>query len=234
MKTVDLNADVGEGCGDDESLIPLVTSVNIACGVHAGDVSTMRAAVRLAAQCEAAIGAHPSFPDRLHFGRTEMQRSPEEIYDDVCEQVAALVTVAREEGVSVDHVKAHGALYNVAARDRRVADAISRAVASLLPGASLYALAGGAQMSSASAFGLRPVAEGFADRRYLDDGSLVPRTRPDALIDDEEEAARQAVDLVKSGRVQTICLHGDGPHAIAFAQNIRRALFDAGVGVAPP
>jgi UPF0271 protein len=232
LMRIDLNADVGEGCGDDAALLPLVTSANIACGAHAGDERTMRETVHLAQRFGVTIGAHPSYPDRAGFGRNVMNRSPEEIYDDVRSQIEALASIAGECGASLHHVKAHGALYNVAARDRSVADAVSRAVADTSNTLLLYGLAGGEQMESARAHGLRPVAEGFADRRYLPDGALVPRTRVDALIEDEEVAARQALSLVEGGIVQTICLHGDGPQALAFARRIRAALNAAGVAVA--
>lgn len=231
MTEIDLNADLGEGCGDDAALMPIVTSANIACGAHAGNETTMRETVRLALRNGVAIGAHPSFPDREHFGRVEMERAPQQIYEDVRSQIETLATIAREEGAAMHHVKAHGALYNLAARDAAVADAISRAVADTSTSLVLYGLAGGAQIESARAHGLRAAGEGFADRRYMPDGSLVPRARADALIDDEEEAVEQALSLATSGRAQTICLHGDGPHAIAFARRIRDAFARAGVPV---
>lgn len=234
MKAIDLNADVGEGCGDDAALMPLVSSANIACGVHAGDERTMRATIRLALERDVKIGAHPSYPDREHFGRIAMDRAPEQIYADVRAQIETLARIAAAEGAALHHVKAHGALYNVAAKDRFVADAISRAVADAAPGTLLYALAGGAQIESARAHGIRPVSEGFADRRYLPDGALVPRSQPGALIEDEEEAARQAIALASDGRAETICLHGDGPHALAFALRIRSALERAQIRVCAP
>lgn len=231
MMEIDLNADLGEGCGDDAALMGIVTSANIACGAHAGDEETMRETVRLALRNRVAIGAHPSFPDRENFGRTEIDRTPQQIYDDVCVQIEALAAIAREEGATLHHVKAHGALYNLAARNVAVADAISRAVADTSTSLVLYGLAGGAQIESGRAHGLRTAGEGFADRRYMPDGSLVPRSRADALIDDEEEAVAQALSLARSGRAQTICLHGDGPHAIAFAQRIRDSFARADVAI---
>jgi UPF0271 protein len=232
MKEIDLNADLGEGCGDDAALMGIVTSANIACGAHAGDETTMRETIRLALAHGVAIGAHPSFPDREHFGRVDMQRTPQQIYDDVRKQIETLGLIAREEHATIHHVKAHGALYNLAARDVAVADAISRAVADTSTSLVLYGLAGGAQIESGRAHGLRTAGEGFADRRYMPDGSLVPRSRTDALIDDEEEAVAQALSLVDAGRAQTICLHGDGPHAIAFARRIRNAFARANVAIA--
>ncbi len=231
MNEIDLNADLGEGCGDDAALMGIVTSANIACGAHAGDEETMRETVRLAQRNGVAVGAHPSFPDRENFGRIDMQRAPHEIYEDVRSQIEALAEIAREEGATLHHVKAHGALYNLAARDVAVADAISRAVADVSTSLLVYGLAGGRQIESARAHGLRTAGEGFADRRYMSDGSLVPRARPDALIDDEEEAVQQALTIVDENRAETICLHGDAPHAIAFARRIREAFTRANITI---
>jgi UPF0271 protein len=231
MTSIDLNADLGEGCGDDEALLAIVTSANIACGVHAGDVQTMDATVRSAIRHGVAIGAHPSYPDRENFGRVAMQRSPEQIFDDVVTQVRELEAIAGTRNARIHHVKAHGALYNVAARDRAVADAISRAVLAVDPQLAVVGLAGGAQIASARAFGLRGVAEVFADRGYQADGSLIPRGAPGALIDDVDGAVAQALALAHGGTGETICLHGDGPHALAFARAIRAALESAGVAV---
>jgi 5-oxoprolinase (ATP-hydrolysing) subunit A len=233
MTSIDLNADLGEGCGDDEALLAIVTSANIACGVHAGDLATMDATIRGAIRHGVAIGAHPSYPDRENFGRVAMQRSPEQIFDDVVTQVRELEAIARARKAQLHHVKAHGALYNVAARDRAVADAISRAVLAVDPQLAVVGLAGGAQIASAQAFGLRGVAEVFADRGYQADGSLIPRGAPGALIDDVDGAVAQALALARGGTGETICLHGDGPHALAFAHAIRAALESAGVAVRP-
>jgi UPF0271 protein len=231
VRRIDLNADLGEGCGDDEALLAIVTSANIACGAHAGDETTMEATVRAAIQHRVAIGAHPSYPDREHFGRAVMARTPEEIFGDVTTQILALDAVARTQGARLQHVKAHGALYNVAARDRAVADAISRAVHAIDPELTVVGLAGGEQIASARAFGLRAVAEVFADRGYQPDGSLIPRGAPGALIDEVETAVAQALRLARDGAGETICLHGDGPHALAFARAIRSALEGAGIAV---
>ena len=234
MSAIDLNADLGEGCGDDAALLGIVTSANIACGAHAGDETTMRDTIRLALRNGVEIGAHPSFPDREHFGRVEMERSPQEIYNDVRSQIDTIAAIAAEEGAALHHVKAHGALYNLAARNIAVADAISRAVVETSASLVLYGLAGGAQIESGRAHRLRVAGEGFADRRYMHDGSLVPRSRPDALIDDEEEALAQALSLTTSGRAQTICVHGDSPHAIAFARRIRDAFALVPIAVRAP
>jgi UPF0271 protein len=231
MTAIDLNADLGEGCGDDEALLAIVTSANVACGVHAGDAQTMDATVRRAIRHGVAIGAHPSYPDRENFGRVAVQRSPEQIFDDVVTQVRELEGIARVRNARLHHVKAHGALYNVAARDRAVADAISRAVLAVDPQLAVFGLAGGEQIASAQAYGLRGVAEVFADRGYQADGSLIPRGAPGALIDDVGGAVAQALALARGGTGETICLHGDGPHALAFARAIRAALEGAGVAV---
>jgi 5-oxoprolinase (ATP-hydrolysing) subunit A len=230
---IDLNADLGEGCGDDAALLEIVTSTNVACGAHAGDRATMRETVAAALRTGARIGAHPSFPDRTHFGRVVMQRTPEQIVHDVTTQISELDGVAREQGARLRHVKAHGALYNVAARDRVVADAVSRAVRDYDASLAIVGLAGGEQLASAAAYGLRPVAEVFADRRYRPDGSLVPRSEPHATIDDVDEAVAQALAFVREGRGETICLHGDGPHALVFARAIRGACEAEGVEIRP-
>ena len=230
---IDLNADLGEGCGDDAALLEIVTSANVACGAHAGDVETMRATIAAALSTGAVLGAHPSFPDREHFGRIAMVRTPEQIALDVTEQLAELDAVARELGARLRHVKAHGALYNVAARHRDVADAISRAVRDYDRALAIVGLAGGEQLASARHHGLRAIAEVFADRNYRPDGTLVPRGEPHALIEDVDEAVAQALRLVREGRGETICLHGDGPHALDFARAIRSALERSGIEVRP-
>jgi UPF0271 protein len=229
MTSIDLNADLGEGCGDDEALLAIVTSANIASGGHAGDAHTMETTVRAAIRHGVAIGAHPSYPDRAGFGRMQMERTPNEIFDDVLEQTRAIATVADAQGARLRHVKAHGALYNVAARDRDVADAISRAVVAFDSELAIVGLAGGAQLLSARAHGLRAIAEVFADRGYRPDGSLIPRGQPGALIDDVDTAVAQALALTHAGAGQTICIHGDGPHALVFARAIRAALEADGV-----
>jgi len=231
VKRIDLNADLGEGCADDEALLAIVTSANVACGAHAGDVKTMEATVQAAIANGVTIGAHPSYPDREHFGRIVLERTPDEITADVTAQIRALESIVRAHRAHLRHVKTHGALYNVAARDRAVADAITRAVCVVDPSLAIVGLAGGAQLESAKAHGLRAIAEVFADRGYRSDGSLIPRTQPGALIDDVTLAVEQALRLAQSGAGETICLHGDGPHALEFAREIRRALESAGIAV---
>jgi UPF0271 protein len=230
-RTLDINADVGEGCADDEALFEIVSSANIACGGHAGDDATMRATLRAVKARGVAAGAHPSFVDREHFGRRDLQVDPERLYGELRAQIERLAALAKAEGVVLHHVKAHGALYNLAARDRAVADVVS-AVTRDSGIATLYALSGSVALESAGARGLHAVAEGFADRRYRDDGSLVPRSEAGATIEDVDEAVAQVRRLVESGRAQTICVHGDNPHAVGFARGVRRALEAAGVRVA--
>lgn len=240
---VDLNADVGEGCGNDEALMHLVSSANIACGWHAGDAGVMLQTVRWALDNDVAIGAHPSFPDRDNFGRTEMQREPAQVYADVLYQLGALDAMVRAEGGRLSHVKPHGALYNQAARDRALAQAIVDAVQRFDKTLVFFGLAGSVMVQVARASGLRVKEEVFADRGYNPDGSLVRRGTPGALHDDEETALAQTLSMVRDRRVRaidgswvpiqadTICLHGDGAHAVAFARRIRMRLEEDGVVV---
>lgn len=238
--TIDLNCDLGEGAGNDAVLMPLITSANVACGAHAGDEATMRATVRLARLHGVAVGAHPGFADRENFGRRELMLSPKEVVELVRCQVEALCRVAVDEGTSVTYVKPHGALYNMAARDPVIADAVAEAVAGVNPNLWLYGLAGSLGLKVAGARGLRVVAEVFADRTYQSNGALTARHMPYALVASEAGAVAQAVRLVRDGRVRatdgtdvnlvadTLCLHGDGPHAVAFAHALRSALLSEG------
>jgi 5-oxoprolinase (ATP-hydrolysing) subunit A len=232
-KRIDLNADVGEGCGSDAALFEYVTTANVACGWHAGDEATMTATVRAALERRVVVGAHPSFPDREHFGRMEMARSPEEIYSDVQAQLDALSQIASREGTKLHHVKPHGALYNVSARDGAVADAVARAVRDYDRSLALVGLAGSVSVRAAERAGIRAIEEVFADRGYTPEGTLIRRGTAGALIDDADRAVAQALDFVDRGRGQTICLHGDGPHALEFARRIHAALVDAGVEIRP-
>jgi UPF0271 protein len=236
MRTVDLNADVGEGGGRDDALFPLITSANIACGGHAGDEDSMAIAVIGAMQNGLAIGAHPGFEDRRDFGRTERAISTADAVDLIVRQVSALQGVAAARGARITHVKPHGALYNLTGRDPVLADAVAAAVVQLDPSLVLYGLAGGALLTAGLARGLRVASEVFADRRYLATGALVPRSRPDAVIADEAEAVEQTLRMINAGSVQavtgeiiavradTVCLHGDSPHAVEFARRLRSAL----------
>jgi UPF0271 protein len=243
-RSIDLNADVGEGAGFDGQLIPLVTSVNIACGAHAGDEATMRAALALAIATGAGIGAHPGFNDREHFGRRELAVKPKEAAALVLEQTQFMQRVAADSGAKVAHVKLHGALYNMVSRDPALSGAVASAIAGHDPSLILVALAGSRLVEAGRAAGLRVVGEAFADRAYLSDGSLMPRGQPGAVIEDEDQAALQAIRLATEGKAgtpdggsvaidaATICLHGDSPAAAAFAHRIRRDLAKAGISIA--
>ncbi len=235
---IDLNADLGEGCANDGALMPLITSANIACGFHAGDAQTMRQSVLLAQRYGVAIGAHPSFPDRENFGRTAMLLAPDVVYAQMLYQIGALAAITRAQGGTISHVKPHGMLYNQAAASPALADAIARATKEIDSALMLVGLAGSELIRAGERYGLTTREEVFADRGYLADGSLVPRHEPGALIQDEEEAVTRTLEMVLNGRVksrdgiwtkvkaQTVCLHGDGEQALAFARRLRAA-FDA-------
>ena len=243
---VDLNADVGEGCGQDAALFPLISSANIACGYHAGDAQTMRETVALARDHAVNIGAHPSFPDRENFGRREMHLSAAELHTCIAAQIESLAAVAAAEGVRLAHVKPHGALYNMAARDRELAEVIVRAVASVDAGLMIFGLAGSALIAAGARLGLWTVSEVFADRGYQRDGTLLPRDQPGSVLHDDAQVARRAVDMVVEGSVvsadgslvtlqaETICIHGDTPGAAQMARQVREALGAAGVTIAAP
>ncbi len=240
--SIDLNADVGEGVGSDEELIPLVTSVNIACGAHAGDAATMRQALELARRHGAAIGAHPGFADPEHFGRRELPVSAAAAAELMLGQAGRLEEMATGIGLRVSHVKLHGALYNMAARDPLLGSAIVEALVGH-PRWTLVTLAGSSLEALGRAAGLSVFAEAFADRTYTRDGTLTPRSEPGALISDEDAAVRQALRIAGEGTVvatdgsvvpvnaETLCLHGDGPRAVAFARRIRMEFARAGIAV---
>lgn len=242
---IDLNADLGEGAGNDEALLQLVSSANIACGWHAGDARTMRQCVRWALRHKVAIGAHPSFPDRANFGRSAMQLPPDEVIDNMLYQIGALAAIVKAEGGQLAHVKPHGMLYNQAVKEPELAAALCEAVRQFDPGLKFFGLAGSGMIAAARQAGLTPVEEVFADRGYQPDGSLVPRGQPGALIEDEDEALAQTLSLVRERQVraidgrtvpvnaQTVCLHGDGAHALAFARRIRERLTAEGIAVMP-
>jgi UPF0271 protein len=245
--SIDLNADVGEGCPSDGELVALVSSVNIACGAHAGDEATMRGAVELALRHGAAIGAHPGFADREHFGRREIPMAPAQAAALVVDQAMLLQKVASGLGARVGHVKLHGALYNMAARDRSLAAAVVDALAEAGRRAgsqwTLVALAGSEMVSIGRARGLKVSTEAFADRSYRRDGTLTPRSDPGAVIADVDAAVRQVLRIAREGIVlsadgaevpveaDTICLHGDSPRALSFARRIRAELAAAGIAV---
>jgi UPF0271 protein len=227
---IDLNCDLGEGCPHDAELMPLITSANIACGFHAGDAPAAHQALTLAARHGVRAGAHPGFRDREHFGRVEMQRPAEQVFADCVYQIGALAALARAVGVELSHVKPHGALYNQACRDDVLARPVVEAVA--LFGLPLVGLP--ASRLEALTAGRCPfLAEGFADRRYLPDGNLVPRSRPDAFVEDPAEAVRQAEWLIRQRGVRTLCVHGDNPQALAFVRALREALTARGIAIRP-
>jgi UPF0271 protein len=242
---VDLNCDVGEGQGNDAAILPFVTSANVACGLHAGGPSVMRATVDEAARLGVAVGAHPGFADRARFGRVELELPPQEIYDLCAYQIGALGAFARRAGVALAHVKAHGALYHQAARQPEVAAAVAAAAREAAGAVILMGAPASEMEPAARARGLRFAAEGFADRGYGPDGRLLPRDLPGALVAGDDDAiAARAVEIVRTQRVpiehgtlalatQTLCLHGDDPRAAGRARAIRRALEQAGITVAP-
>jgi UPF0271 protein len=243
MTTIDINCDLGEGAGHDAELMPLITSANIACGVHAGDHTTMIETIDMAAAAGVAIGAHPGLNDRIGMGRRDLPLSPSSAADLIAVQVGELVQLAHLRGATVTHVKPHGALYNRAAKDPAIADAIAKAVRSIDPSLALIGLAGGELLRAGRARGLRVASEVFADRTYQSDGSLTPRGSADAFITDEAEAVGQVMRIVQDGIIRatdgsefqiaadTICLHGDGPQALAFAWRLRAELGTAGIAV---
>ena len=247
---VDLNSDLGESfgaytIGNDGQVVPVVSSVNVACGMHAGDPGVMRATVALAARHGVAVGAHPGYPDLQGFGRRDMALSPQEVYDCVLYQIGALGAFCRAAGVELHHVKPHGQLYNRAARDRTAADAVAAAVRDYDASLVLVGLAGSELVAAGRGAGLHCAEEFFADRAYACDGTLVPRSKPGAVVADEEAAIERTVRAVTAGsvraidgtevpvRADTVCVHGDNPHALAFARALRSALEARGVAVAP-
>jgi UPF0271 protein len=237
-RSIDLNCDLGEGAGHDSELMPLITSANIACGAHAGDAATMRATVALAQKFGVTVGAHPGFADRENFGRRELLLPLAEVRALVASQIDALRALGR-----VRHVKAHGALYNMAARDAALAEAIAEAVHAADSSLILFVLPNSELARAARARGLRIANEVFADRTYQRDGSLTPRSRPDSLIHDEGVAVAQVRRMIREGVVRatdgtdvpivadTVCLHGDGPHPVEFAKRLRAELAAAGIEV---
>lgn len=243
MREVDLNCDMGEGMGDDVGLLEFVTSANIACGVHAGDRRTMETTMRAAIARDVAVGAHPSYPDREHFGRISMVLPPKEIEELVIEQIETLAQIAAANGIRLSHVKPHGALYNDAARDEKLAGVIAAAIRRTDAALIFIGLAGSKMLDAGKKAGLRIAAEAFCDRAYESDGSLRSRSLPGAVHHDPELASRQALDIAVHQRVRThdgemivieagtLCIHGDSPNAVAMTRAVRAALEEAGVVV---
>ncbi|WP_410678377.1 5-oxoprolinase subunit PxpA [Avibacterium paragallinarum] len=241
MQHVDLNVDLAEGCGNDQRLLQLVTSANVACGLHAGDFNEMRKAIRWAKENNVRVGAHPSFPDRENFGRTNMQLSDEELKACLLYQLGAIKALCEAENVPLSYVKPHGALYNQAAKEESLATLIVKTIKAFDSELKLMGLSGSLMLNVAEQQGLGTISEVFADRHYLADGSLVPRSRADAMVESDEEAINQVLQMVLNGTVRSvdgvevainvdsICLHGDGEHAISFADKIRQALIQRGI-----
>lgn len=243
MLHIDLNCDMGEGIGNEEALMPYISSANIACGYHAGSNASMKRIVELCMQYNVAIGAHPSFPDKENFGRTEMQLPLNDIYDIVTQQLKVLNEIAFVKGATLHHVKPHGALYNMAARQKDIAVTIAKAVKDCNPLLIYYGLSGSVMIEAAKQEGLCTASEVFADRTYQTDGSLTPRTLPNALITDTAVAIRQVQQIINSQSVMsingvtislqanTVCLHGDGIHAVEFAKALYTDLQQSGITI---
>ncbi|WP_428911435.1 5-oxoprolinase subunit PxpA [Niallia sp. Krafla_26] len=241
MFKIDLNCDMGESfgsyhLGNDEKLLDFVTSANIACGFHAGDPTIMRKTVRMALDKKVAIGAHPGLPDLAGFGRRNMQITPQEAYDLVLYQIGALSAFVKAEGGKLQHVKPHGALYNMAAKDEQLSLSIAKAIYQMDPELILFGLSGSELIKAGRKIGLRCANEVFADRTYQQDGSLTPRANAYALINTNEEASHQVITMIKKSNVrslqgtdvsinaETICIHGDGNHALEFAKHLVSSL----------
>jgi len=232
----DINCDTGEGIGNDELIMPFISSANIACGYHAGDIETMRSTIELCIKYNIAVGAHPSFYDRDNFGRTEMHLSPNEIYELITQQLIIFNEVLSLSDKKINHVKPHGALYNMSAKDVFIAATIAKAVKEFDSSLILFGLSGSHSISEAKTIGLKTASEVFADRTYQDDGSLTPRSQTGALIEDEEKAIQQVLQMIQNGTVttvsgkkiqiaaETVCIHGDGKNAVAFAKRIYGAI----------
>ncbi len=247
---IDINCDMGESTADriigqDAAIMPFISSANIACGFHGGSPKVMRGTILLAMQHGVAIGAHPSFPDLEGFGRREMDLPADEVHDIVLYQVGAMKAMTETLGAGLHHVKPHGALYNMAARSVELSEAIVRAVRSIDPELILYALSGSITVQVARAHGLACAEEVFADRGYEADGSLTPRAKPGALLPGADAALRQVLGMVKEGKVtstddrivmlkaDTICIHGDGAHAVDIARTLHAGLVAEGITIQP-
>lgn len=243
---IDLNCDMGEGFPSDAAIMPFISSANIACGAHAGNTETMKQTVALALQHGVAIGAHPGFADPENFGRKELNLNVSEITSLVAKQINLMQEVCSAAGARLRHVKPHGALYNLAARDREVADAISMAIHQTDPDLMLYGLSGSCSFESAAAHGLRFVHEVFADRTYTPEGRLTPRSDPQALVSSTAAAIEQVLNMVLDEKVittsgqsipikaETICIHGDGEHATSFVHHIHQSLKEKGITIKSP
>ncbi|WP_273129554.1 LamB/YcsF family protein [Metabacillus sp. HB246100] len=246
MYQIDLNCDLGESfgaykMGEDEEILPFITSANIACGFHAGDPSVMKKTVQLALKNKVRIGAHPGLPDLVGFGRRHMTITPQEAYDIVVYQIGALSGFIKAEGERMQHVKPHGALYNMAVNNRALSEAIAEAIYHVDPQLILFGLAGSELVKAGERIGLKTANEVFSDRTYQEDGTLTPRTHTNALIHTFEDSVSQVIRMIKEGKVrsiqgsdvavkaETICIHGDRPEALHFAKNLREAFLSEGI-----
>lgn len=250
MIKVDLNCDMGESfgnysCGMDADVAEYISSVNAACGFHAGDPLVMEKTVQLCKKTGTAIGAHPGFPDLVGFGRRQMKVSMDELRTMVMYQVGALEAFCKAQGLKLQHVKPHGAMYNMAGKDEAMAEAICAAIYAVDPSLILLGASGSKMLEAAKAVGLKGASEVFADRAYEEDGSLVARTKPGAMITDEDEAVSRVITMVRDRKIKTvtgkeievkadsICLHGDSAKAVLFAQEIKKAIEESGIQIAP-
>jgi UPF0271 protein len=251
MKKIDLNCDMGESygawkMGADAEVMPYISSANVACGFHGGDPATIRKTVRLAVDSGVAIGAHPSLPDLMGFGRRAMRISAQDMYDLVVYQAGAVEAFARAAGAKLHHIKCHGSLYNMAANDEALSEAMVRAVKDLGSGLMLYVLSNSRNFEIAKKEKVKVAGEVFADRGYSDDGTLAPRDKPGGMIEDAAASAKQALAMIEEGYVtslsgkrvavsaDTMCLHGDQPGAVTFARKLREAFKEKGIAVAAP
>ena len=250
MKKVDLNCDLGESfgnyvCGMDDKVIPYISSANVACGFHASDPSVMSETVKMCKDMSVSIGAHPGYADLVGFGRRNMNVSPKEVKVMVQYQLGALSAFCKANGVELSHVKPHGAMYNMAGKDMKLAEAVAEGIYEVDPDLILLGLSGSCLIDAAEQTGLKSASEVFADRAYEEDGSLVARTKPGAMITDEDEAIKRVIEMIKSGTVtsitgkpvevkaDSICLHGDGPKAVAFAEKISKRLIEENIEICP-
>lgn len=244
--TVDINCDLGEGLSNDAELMPFITSANIACGFHAGDETTIRRTIDYCKKYKVAIGAHPGFDDKQNFGRKEIILEQQAYYQLVFQQLILFKKICNEKGVALHHVKPHGALYNMGAKDKLLARTIAKAVKDFDASLIFYGLSGSEMIAAAKDIGLQTCSEVFADRTYQSDGTLTPRTEADALIQSTEEPVKQVLKMVREQKVQslrgetvsisaeTICIHGDGEHAVSFAKEIYHRLIKEGIQLKAP
>lgn len=245
MLTIDINCDLGEGFPNDSLLMPFISSANIACGYHAGDTDTIKRTIENCVKNKVAIGAHPGFKDRANFGRTEMELSDCELYDVVAEQIELVLNICTEMGAMLHHVKPHGAMYNMAARDTTMSYIIAGAIKEINPSLILYGLSNSFLISEAEALGLKTASEVFADRTYTPEGMLTPRTEANALLHSTEESLSHVLQMITQQQVRTtdgslvslkadtICIHGDGDHALSFATAIFNAMKENNILIKP-